>query len=309
MGRLDGGEAGIAPPGGGIVGSTAPFVRNDGDRPRGVGDEGSAMSGVREDLRYNADEVGVGLPTGGRIACLMEMKPFRIRIGRLHSVTVFPCLQQIRGQPPLFVVLPEFAGAQDCFAVCHRSRLYITQSPSGWVSAPVLCEFAAWFCEWVDSYGAERGWQPERAVLFLGQAPTLAKADALRALAGHNGTVVVFPPHLTRVLQPADVPWVRRFKTFLTPKLHQLVRDPRLLAHTFAELKENMERAAEKHPAGVGIVCSIMEANQVATVGSGTGLGFVCCGLAPWDVNQPLKSHHLWEGPAHPPRVLPRLLD
>jgi hypothetical protein len=45
-----------------------------------------------------------------------------------------------------------------------------------------------------------------------------------------------------------------------------------------------MERAREKHRARVGIVYSILEANQVSTIGSVSGLGFLCCGLAPWDV-------------------------
>ena len=42
----------------------------------------------------------------------------------------------------------------------------------------------------------------------------------------------------------------------------------------------------------------------MAMIGSVTGLGFVCCGLAPWDVTEPLRSHHLREGPAPAPHKL-----
>jgi hypothetical protein len=42
----------------------------------------------------------------------------------------------------------------------------------------------------------------------------------------------------------------------------------------------------------------------VAMMGSATGQGFLCCGLAPCDVNQPRKSHHLREGPAPVPHLV-----
>jgi hypothetical protein len=79
-----------------------------------------------------------------------------------------------------------------------------------------------------------------------------------------------------------DLASVRRFKSFVSAKFHQLTRDRRLLANAFAELGENMETASEKHRARVGIVPSILDANQVATIGSVTASGFLCCGLVPW---------------------------
>jgi hypothetical protein len=51
----------------------------------------------------------------------------------------------------------------------------------------------------------------------------------------------------------------------------------------------------------VGIEHSILEANQGATIGSVTGLDFLCRSLAQrngWEVNERLKSHRLREGPA-----------
>jgi hypothetical protein len=60
-------------------------------------------------------------------------------------------------------------------------------------------------CEWIDCYRAERGWPAERAVLLLDQAPARGDAEAMRIFAAHNVTVVLFPPHLTPVLQPVDL--------------------------------------------------------------------------------------------------------
>jgi hypothetical protein len=135
-------------------------------------DKERSVSGVRDELLDNGDECGVGLREAGKVVCLKDMKLFRIRIGKLPHVTVFPAFNRIGHGPPLFVVLPRFASAQGRFAVFHSRRLYIVHPASGWVPGPVFCEFAEWICEWLDGYRAERGWRAERAVLVLGQAPT-----------------------------------------------------------------------------------------------------------------------------------------
>jgi hypothetical protein len=109
-------------------------------------------------------------------------------------------------------------------------------------------------------------------VLFLDQAQGRGDAYAMGIFAAHNVTVVLLPPHLTHVLQPVDLVWVRQFKPFLSAKFHRLTRHQRRLANAFAELGENMETAGEKHRARVGSV-SILEAHQAATIGSVTGLG------------------------------------
>jgi hypothetical protein len=108
--------------------------------------------------------------------------------------------------------------------------------------------------------------------------------------------VVLFPSHLPHVLHPVDLAWVRRFKAFLSAEFHRMSRDHRLPANAFAEMEENMAKAfaemeenmataAQKHRTRVAIVYWILEANQVVMIGSVTGLGFLCCGLAPWTMD------------------------
>jgi hypothetical protein len=80
---------------------------------------------------------------------------------------------------------------------------------------------------------AERRWQSERAVPFLDQAPARGYAGAMRVSAEHNVIGVLFPQHLTRVLQPVDLAWARRFKASPSGKFHQLTRDRRFLAYAF----------------------------------------------------------------------------
>jgi hypothetical protein len=54
-----------------------------------------------------------------------------------------------------------------------------------------------------------------------------------------------------------------------------------------------MKTAGGKHRRRVALVHSILESNQVGAIGTVTGLGFLCSGLARWDMKQPLKPHHL----------------
>jgi hypothetical protein len=73
---------------------------------------------------------------GGKMACLKGMRQFRVTNGKLPHVIVFPAFDRLGHGRPLFVVLsmlpmlPRFASARARFAVQHRSRLYVTQSPS-----------------------------------------------------------------------------------------------------------------------------------------------------------------------------------
>jgi hypothetical protein len=135
-------------------------------------EEAGIVGGVRGVLRYNSDEAGVGLREARKVVCLKDMKLFRIKIGKMPHVVVFPAFNRFGHGPPLFIVLPRFISAQRRFAAHHRGRLYLTQSKAGWASGAASCEFAEWLCEWVDAYRAERGWDAERAVSFLDQAPT-----------------------------------------------------------------------------------------------------------------------------------------
>jgi hypothetical protein len=106
------------------------------------------------------------------VVCLKDTKLFRMTMGKVPHVSVFPAFNPFGHGPPLFVLLPRFASAQGRFAVYHRGTLDITQSPSGRVSGPALREFAEWFWEGVGAYRAEGGWPAEGAVFVSGQAPS-----------------------------------------------------------------------------------------------------------------------------------------
>ena len=65
MGELDGGEVAAGTSSGRRVGSSATQVGNKGHRARMVCQKRKGSVRVRDELRYNAGEVGVGLRAGG----------------------------------------------------------------------------------------------------------------------------------------------------------------------------------------------------------------------------------------------------
>jgi hypothetical protein len=204
MGQWDGGEAAAGLATGRGDGSTAETVRNDGHRARAFGRQGKRS--VRNPRRA-AEQCGRRRRRGGgEEVCVRHMDLFRIAIGQLPHVPVFPAFNRFGHSPRLLVACSRFAGAQDRFAVYHRGGLYITQRR--WVGVgPRLLRVRRVVPPMGRRIPRGKSLAAERASLFVGQAPTRGNANALRVFAEHNVQVVLFPPHLTHVLQPVDLSW------------------------------------------------------------------------------------------------------
>jgi hypothetical protein len=77
VGAVDGRAAATGTSKGRANGSGRGGVGNNGDIERLVcGEEESAVSGVRDELPDDGDEVGAGPGEGGMVVCLNDMKPF-----------------------------------------------------------------------------------------------------------------------------------------------------------------------------------------------------------------------------------------
>jgi hypothetical protein len=88
----------------------------------------------------------------------------------------------------------------------------ITQSRSGWVSYKEFKEWAVWVCLCLEKFREDHGLVGQPAALFLGDAPARRNSEAMHVFRQHNVMVVLFPPHLTHVMQPVDVSWAKPFK-------------------------------------------------------------------------------------------------
>jgi hypothetical protein len=115
------------------------------------------------------------------------------------------------------------------------------------VSHKALKEWAIWVCLWLEKIREDHGLVGQRAALFLDNAPTRRNSEAMHVFPQHNVMVVLFPPHLTHVMQPVDVSWAKPFKTKTAEAWRRYTRSACVVRAAFTELGENIERASQKH--------------------------------------------------------------
>ena len=254
------------------------------------------VEGMDPRLVMNSDEVGVAIKDRQKLVCLEGCRLFRLWGKKLPHVTVFPVFNCYGEGPPPFIVLPEFVSAQTRFRTIHQHRVYVTQSKTGWVTHPVFKEWTQWVCRWLDKYREERNLVGHPVILFVDNAPTRRNREAMDLFRRHNVRVILFPPHLTHVLQPVDWCWAKPFKAKVAEAWHRYNQKADVQETAFRELGENMERAPEKHRVRVRLVYSIGEAYAAVTVPLFASQGFWHTGLCPWRMEVPLASAFITEG-------------
>jgi hypothetical protein len=143
------------------------------------------------------------------------------------------------------------------------------------MTGQILEEWAEWLFQWLEIYRAEHGLEASPAVLFLDNAPSRNHERAMRVFLEHNVRVILFPPHMTHVMQPEDICWARPFKSKTAEAWNRHLTKPGVAEASFAELKEDMRKASEKHRVRVRVrmLFSIYEAAPATTVAS-----FACRG-------------------------------
>jgi hypothetical protein len=157
-------------------------------------------------------------------------------------------------------------------------------------------EWGKCLSQWLDIYGAGRGLVATPAVLF----PPMRRAGTTNPQWGfpqHNVPVIPFPPHMTHVMQPVDTCWAWPFKSETADAWNRHLTNPGVVEAAFAELKEDMRKASEKHRVRVRVLFSVYEAAQATTVASFASQGFWHAGLVPRNVSRPMGSPYNAEGP------------
>ena len=121
-----------------------------------------------------------------------------------------------------------------------------------------------------------RGVVRQTAVVFLCDASTRRNPEALEVFRRHNVRVVLLPPHLTHVLQPADIGWASKSKQFRAANssaLHRYGSKPAIERGAFQSLGESLERSPGKHRELVPVVLSICEGFAAVTSLSSSSRG------------------------------------
>lgn len=108
---------------------------------------------------------------------------------------------------PAFCVLKESSGKIPLNVLTKLvvpENVRVTATTNGWMSRKTLEE---WLCKvWKESE------DDVRRLLVLDRAPIHVTNDAASRLAELNTDLVLIPPGCTRLLQPADVCWIKPFK-------------------------------------------------------------------------------------------------
>ena len=123
----------------------------------------------------------------------------------------------------------------------------------------------------------------------------------MRVFLEHNVRVILFPPHMTHVLQPVDICWARQFKAKMADAWNRYLRKQGVEDAAYLELNEDKEKASENQRVRVRMLFSIYEAAQAVTVPSFTSQGFWQAGLLPWNAGRLMDSPYIKDGPAPGP--------
>jgi hypothetical protein len=111
--------------------------------------------------------------------------------------------------------------------------------PLGLGVGPVFGEFAEWFCEWVDSYRAEKGWRAQRAVLILERAPAEGECRCFACLCIPQCDSRAVPATFG-TCNAASRSVMRSFKRLRLTNFDRMSGDPRHLTNAFVEPRENL---------------------------------------------------------------------
>jgi hypothetical protein len=235
-----------------------------------------AVAGVGVRCRVTRKRSSSGLREGRKVVCLKVMSLFRGEIGKLPDMTVFTVFNGFGRDPPSFVALPRFVGAQRRFAAYHRGRSSSLNQIRMGVGRPLLRVRRTLLRKYRPLPRGE-GMTGRATRAGSRSCSNWTDAEAMRNLEGPNATGALFPHAPSQCAAARGPGFGPRFMSFMSAESHQFMRDTRLLANAFAERAGGMETAGETHLTLVSIVQFGLEARDVVASGSITGLGSRRC--------------------------------
>ena len=305
--------------------AVAPVAEEVGSQARSStpapGTPGGSANGLRDDRSYQAVVCG-----NVRIGSIdSNAVPDECRRGYVddHPLNEMGCragtagLQQEDGQAPSLHgdgvfqrggvrtatddCRSEFGDGEGVFGEFRGNCLIVT-TENGWVNGEAWVEWATMFCEWMHEHRVRLGKPHQEAVLFVDGAPTRGNVRALEIFRSNGIRLITFRPHLTHILQPVDVSWVRAFKTEFV-KLFRLWDHPELQEYLIQRLKPTRALSAVMLKRGQ-IVAAACEAAVSATRASLCMRAFTATGLSDcvgaFRPDRPLASRYVRESDEDP---------
>jgi hypothetical protein len=168
---------------------------------------------------------------------------------------------------------------KDMMKLVTSGKINIGGSKNGWMDDDCFSEWASWLISRVAEIREIYGYDPDtRAILLLDGHGSRNNAVVMRSFKNAKIDVVIFPPHMTHIMQPFD-------RVIARPLKDCLGRIARAMINEVPEDEQNSVPTMR-----LVQVRSLIDACRVATTAHNCQVAFSECGLYPYDPSKVLGN-------------------
>ena len=178
-----------------------------------------------------------------------------------------------------YLLLPLKYLPRDIATFVVRGRINVGGSSNGYMQDQNFEEWSNWFIQMVIQLRKDRGYPTnQRALLFLDGHVTRNNKKVMKRFQRAYIIVIIFPPHLTHLMQPFDTtvarPLKKALKSFASALLERMKTDEQNFSG-FLRLAQ---------------VVAIIDSITVSTTITNCANAFRCCGLYPRNIDEVLAK-------------------
>ena len=237
--------------------------------------------GVPPELFLNADEtsVEVGLPR--KVILPPGAKDGRKvdKFAAASHITAMITINATGDDFTPYVIVPLKRAPKDVSTLVASGKITLGGSPNGWMDDECFENWAIWFVDCVfeirEAYGHDR---TQRAILLLDGHGSRNNSKVAKIFKDAYIDVIIFPPHMTHIMQPFD-------RVIARPLKDCLARIARELIEEYSPEDQSSVPVLRKVQ-----IMSIIDAHRVATTTRNCRVAFAECGIYPYDPNKILKN-------------------
>ena len=230
--------------------------------------------GVPPQLFLNADEtsIEVGLPRK-IIIPKGEKQGWKVdNFDKASHITAMITINAAGDDFAPYVIAPLKRLPKDLTQFVAGGKINIGGSPNGWINDECFTEWSNWLITRVKEIRETYGFDPtKRAILLLDGHNSRDNREVMENFKKNFIEVVIFPPHLTHIMQPFDKVVARPLKDCLSKIARQLAEEQASGDHNTVSLIRFIQ------------IKSLIDAHRVATTTYNCAKAFESCGIFPYD--------------------------
>ena len=239
------------------------------------------VEGVPPELFLNVDEtsVEVGLP---RKIILPPGESRATKVDKFNfssHITAMVTINATGDDFTPYVITPLKRMPKDLTKLVASKKINIGGSTNGWMDDECFAEWTSWLITRVAEIRQLYNYAPDtRAILLLDGHGSRNNAAVMHSFKEAHIDVVIFPPHMTHIMQPFDRVIARPLKDCLSRIAREMIND------CPDDLQDSVPimRAVQ--------VRSLIDACRVATTAHNCQVAFAECGLYPYDPSRVLSN-------------------